>query len=304
MTNLIKQQTFGVEIEMTGITRKYAAHVIKEVIGTENPVVSEGGVYDTFSVRDDQNRKWKVVFDSSISDEIKVRKMEAGHSRSSYKVEFVTPVLNYDDIELLQEIVRGFRKAGAKVNHSCGLHIHVGKDKHDARSMRNLVNILSAKEDLIHQALKITNYRASNWTKKLSPEMVEKLNKQKPKDTDAFSDIWYEGYGKGGHYNRSRYHGLNLHNFWYSQTIEARYFEATLHAGKVKAYIQWFLAVSAQAITQRSASAKKTQTTNPAYTFRTWLLRLGLNGEEFKTCRLHMLSALEGDKAWRNSQGA
>lgn len=303
MINLIKEQTFGVEIEMTGITRKYAAHIIKEVLGTDSPVVHEGGVYDTFSVKDGQGRKWKAVYDSSISYQINNRTMDTGHRRDAYKVEFVTPVLKYDDIEMLQEIVRGLRAAGAKVNSSCGLHIHVGKDKHDARSMKNLINILSAKEDLIHQSLGIHADRAARWTKKLKPELVEKVNKVKPKDTDVLSDIWYEGYGKGGHYNGSRYHGLNLHNFWEGATIEARYFNATLHAGKVKAYIQWFLAVSAQAINQRSASSKKTVTTNPAYTFRTWLLRLGLIGEEFATCRLHMLSNLEGDKAWRNAAG-
>ena len=33
------------------------------------------------------------------------------------------------------------------------------------------------------------------------------------------------------------------------------------------------------------ASTRKTETTNPKFTFRTWLIRLGLNGEEFKTTK-------------------
>lgn len=44
---------------------------------------------------------------------------------------------------------------------------------------------------------------------------------------------------------------------------------------------------------------KRTESDNPAFTFRTWLIRLGLNGEEFKSTRNHLLSNLAGDRAWR-----
>jgi len=45
--------------------------------------------------------------------------------------------------------------------------------------------------------------------------------------------------------------------FWYRSTVEFRVFNATLHAGKVKAYIQFVLALSAMAIRARAASSKK-----------------------------------------------
>ena len=51
---------------------------------------------------------------------------------------------------------------------------------------------------------------------------------------------------------------------------------------------------------QSCASRRKTQTTNEKYTFRTWLLRLGLNGDEFATARLHLLKNLPGCIAWRD----
>ena len=40
-------------------------------------------------------------------------------------------------------------------------------------------------------------------------------------------------------------------------------------------------------------------TENPAFTFRTFLLRLGLIGPEYKNVREHLLANLEGDRAWR-----
>jgi len=82
--------------------------------------------------------------------------------------------------------------------------------------------------------------------------------------------------------------------------VEFRLFNSTTHAGKIKAYIQFCLAISHQALTPKSASARKTQTDNEKYTFRTWLLRLGLIGDEFRTARLHLLAKLEGNTAWRH----
>ena len=91
----------------------------------------------------------------------------------------------------------------------------------------------------------------------------------------------------------------NLHSVFYRGTVEWRCFNSTLHAGKVAAYVNLCLAMSAQAITQRSAVMRKTQSDNELYTFRVWLVRLGLNGDEFKNTRDHLLANLEGDRAWR-----
>ena len=104
----------------------------------------------------------------------------------------------------------------------------------------------------------------------------------------------------GIHYDDSRYHALNLHSVFSKGTIEFRMFNSTLHAGEVKSYIQLCLAISHQALVQRGASRIKTQPENEKYTFRTWLLRLGLIGDEFKTARQHLLKNLEGNIAWRD----
>ena len=75
-----------------------------------------------------------------------------------------------------------------------------------------------------------------------------------------------------------------------------------MHAGEIRSYIVFCLAVSHQALTQKSASARRTHTDNEKYTFRCWLLRLGLIGDEFKNCRQHLMKALDGDAAFRNGR--
>jgi phosphoribosylaminoimidazole carboxylase (NCAIR synthetase) len=86
--------------------------------------------------------------------------------------------------------------------------------------------------------------------------------------------------------------------------VEFRLFNGTTHAGKIKSYIQLCLAISNQALSQKSASRQKTASSNEKYTFRTWLLRLGLIGNEFKTARLHLLEHLDGSIAWKDPEQA
>ncbi len=59
-------------------------------------------------------------------------------------------------------------------------------------------------------------------------------------------------------------------------------------------------AISHQALEQTRASHTKTESTNEKYTFRTWLLRLGMIGDEFKTARHHLLKNLDGSIAWKD----
>ncbi len=77
-----------------------------------------------------------------------------------------------------------------------------------------------------------------------------------------------------------------------------------MHAGKLKAYIQFCLGMTAQAYNQQYAKPTKTQTTNDKYTFRVWLLRLGMIGDEFKTARTHLLGHLDGNIAWKTQEQA
>lgn len=254
----------------------------------------ERGGYDTYTAADRKGRVWKIMSDSSINTE---------GMGGEYASEVVTPILQYGDISDLQEILRQLRRAGAKANSSCGIHIHVGAEKHTAKTLRNLVNIMASKQDMIYKALQISPNRASRYCKKLEANIIEKFNSQKPDTKDEIADIWYDGYGssRNSHYNSSRYHGLNLHAVFTKGTVEFRLFNSTAHAGKLKAYIQFCLAVNNQALTQRSASPRITVSGNERYTFRTWLLRLGLIGDEFKTARKHLLANLNGDIAWRYS---
>ena len=255
-----------------------------------------GGTYDTYTVGDSTGRKWKVVSDSSI------RCQARGERTASrlYAVEVVSPICRYEDIETVQQLIRELRKGGAKVNDSCGIHIHVDASRHDPKTLRNVVNIMASKEDLLYKTLRVNIYR-QYYCQKADLRFLEDVNLKRPKSMSGFETLWYNGSsGRHTHYHTSRYHALNLHSVFSKGTIEFRMFNATLHAGEVKSYIQLCLAISHQALIQKSASRSRTQSSNEKYTFRTWLLRLGMIGEEFKTARQHLLKNLDGNIAWKD----
>lgn len=297
---MLKNQLFGVVVEMTGITREKAARLVAGVLGT-TPSHPESNCYHTRTIADQAARKWKIMRDSSITP---IRNDDTSEPLDEYRVEFVTPPLNYSDIELLQNIIRKLRENGAKAHSSCGIHIHVDGANHTAVSLRRLVNFMTARQDLIYEALQIGD-RESSWCHKLNKTLLDAMKKDKYLTKEKAEEIWYsranDGYCGGidhQHYNSTRYHGVNLHSFFTKGTVEFRLFNSTLHAGKIKAYIQFCLAVSAWAITSQEKIVFRSMdgyTPEQKVTIMRNILthRLGLYGDEFKTCRLHLMTPLK-----------
>lgn len=291
----MKDQRFGIEIEFTGITRAEAARAAARYFGTRAGDSRHYG-RDAYNVLDSQNRTWRFVSDASIVAQRKEgnRRVEAG---AEYKVELVSPICRYDDIPAIQELVRQLRHAGAFASQQCGIHIHVDASAFDAVTMKNLINIMASKEDLIYKALRVQVER-EYYCEKADPRFIDEINRVKPRSRDEVMRIWNGG---GRSPEQDRYHCLNLASIPEHGTVEFRLFNSDIHhAGKVKSYIQLALAITAQALNQKTASRIKTQTSNEKYTFRTWLLRLGMIGDEFKTARTHLLEHLDGCIAWKD----
>ncbi len=304
----LKNQTFGVEVEMNHITREHAATIAAGLFGTNNTAYTgHRNGYQTWSAWDAQGREWKFQKDTSIN------------GPGSEKCELVTPILHYEDIEILQELIRMLRHAGA-ISHAgegCGVHIHIGADGHTPQSLRNLANLMASHETLIAEAIKVDSRRMNQYCRTVDPDFLAQLNSKKPRTMSQLADIWYTSqgcsYGRHEHYNSSRYHMLNLHATFTKGTVEFRLFQFDrpadgkrngLHAGQLKSYIQFALALSNMAKEMKTASPKKTQHDNPKFAMRTWLVRMGMIGEEFATAREFMTKNLDGDAAFRYGRDA
>ena len=307
ITNM-KSQTFGVEIECYGISRRHAAKAAAQFFGTGDfrDTAHRNG-YRCWSAYDSQGREWKFEYDSSIIA-----------ASDATRCEMVTPILTYEDMDLLQGVIRRLRKAGAKSDpdHSCGIHVHIGAKGHTAKTLKNLVNIFSNNEDIISEALEITRDRR-RWCEKTSASFKEKLNTENPGTLDGLADVWYgtQGdYNRSSHYHSSRYHMLNLHSTFTKGTIEFRCFQfdsirrireadrkCGLHAGQVKAFVQFAMAISQLAKETKFTRANRKESSIPSlWKMRNLLNSLGFQGKEFKTCRAVFTRALSGTTASEN----
>lgn len=306
----MKAQTFGVEVEGNNITRQHAAQVAAGFFGTNHyEYTANVDGYYTWSAWDQQGRKWKFQRDVSIS------------GPDDQKCELVTPILTYDDMEMFLELLRQLRHAGMKSSpdRGCGVHIHVGLKgldgrDHDARSLRNLANMMAGHEQQIGRAIWIAHDRTQHYCKTVNPDFLKRLNDEKPKTMEALRKIWYEGnhatYGTTQHYNDSRYHMLNLHASFTKGTVEFRLFQfdnphgdkkGGIHAGRMKAYIQLVLAMSNMAKEMRNAKIQPQQTENQKYAMYWWMRRLGMIGDEFETARMILIGKLDGKTTYRHA---
>ena len=287
----LRDINFGVEIETVRRTRKRVAEAIQSVVGGEVRHTGTPAVFDPWKVVDDQGRTWKVVSDASLS-----------HVPGHLRAEVVTPILTYDDIPPLQKVVRAVRRCGSKVDGHCDIHVHVDASRFDGRTLGNLAKIVYKQEPLILAALGVSENRQQNYTRPVRDELIREIERHRPRTTDELNRIWYGYHNRNPqHYASTRYHGVNMHNVWYRGTVEFRWFEATLHADKVKTYVQLVLAVAAKALNNRAASSRKRclDPRSARYDLRVFLLHLDLIGDEFKTARRHLLASLPGDSAFR-----
>ena len=146
-----------------------------------------------------------------------------------------------------------------------------------------------SKEDILFAALKVNPARIDSYCQAVDEPILEEIRKlPSGASMDQLKDRWYQGRdGSDYHYHSSRYRACNMHSVFYHGTIEWRLFNSTLHAGEAKANIILAMAISAQGINQKYTQFQKTPIgDNPAFTFRTFLLRLGLIGPEYKNVRI------------------
>lgn len=315
--NEILNQKFGVEVEMYNITRAQAAVVVKKTLEAwmhEDYAIDGPGVHlDERRIHPDgcwrTAEVWKIESDSSIKARYE-----------SERTELVSPVLTWEQMPLLQQIIRNLRAAGARSDpaHQCGVHVHVDGAGHTARSLLNLTNIMASHEQLLIGSIGIAPARM-HWCQTVDQNFLLAVNARAPQSLHDLEVIWYStqtDYAHNvGHYDQTRYHMLNLHSFFEGKGVEFRLFQfdnfnpnapvgkkGGLHAGQLKAYVQLCLAMNYRALHTRAAKYQPLQSDNQRYTMRCWLLRLGFIGDEFATARGVFTNRLPGDTAWRNGR--
>lgn len=264
----LHNQTFGVEIEFSGIWRMTARDIVAKEV---NAITTSG-----FEIIAPDYRSWQIVRDGSVNN------IDGGDAN-----ELVTPPLTTKDIPLLMNIVNKLREAGAKVDDSCGIHIHVGIQDHNVLSLKNLVKYYAKYESLFYNSCQVLQRRLNHFTMPLKERhyyLVQEIDKVKK--LDDLKALWYAGYGyrpETEKYNYSRYCGLNLHNIWFKGwhkgTVEFRFFNSTLKTDNILAYITLALSINAKALNNQPLSKRNIEDIS----FTQFLAGLGIKSGDKET---------------------
>lgn len=164
-----------------------------------------------------------------------------------------------------------------------GLEIKLPIGNHTGRTLQNIINMLSSKQQLIMMAFETSE---AFMDKDLAKDLSEK-------EVNTIEDIKLDFHELGS----ERCPGLTF-NFE-EGTFTVKLAADNLTPEKISAFQQLIVSIDESARKQMRASFKPSQDDNPKYAMRTWLIRLGMNGKEYKDIRKTLLSSLEGSGAFR-----
>lgn len=157
---------------------------------------------------------------------------------------------------------------------------------HTAASLRNLVNMLASKQYLLVSAFGLKQPL-------LDSRVATELSKRNSEDMAAFQTAWVE-VGSGCD------QGIEID--FAKQTLAMKMAKDNPTQDEMAAFVELAACINEQAKKLKHSSFKLAQEDNPKYAFRTWLLRLGMNGDAFKKTRKTLLARLSGSAAFRTPE--
>ncbi len=248
MLRYFTPRSFGVEIEFFGLKYSISAGD-REVIppfkimnrsaeGILLPQVFQrrGIVLNESSPNESPYEAWSFVIDDSIKG--------AGGG------ELVSPILSgvkglvqiYRIFELLEEFPE------IQANETCGFHVHHGVDpeKFGNRELFQLLRIVAIFENYIYQLLPEVR-RQAETCRPLEFDLYEWFRRNGSKrQVPLVKNLWYSPENRDDakmsqqrRLHPTRYHGLNLHSYWYRGTVEFRYYPSVLN--QPQELMQWII---------------------------------------------------------------
>lgn len=162
-------------------------------------------------------------------------------------------------------------RAGTRVFVEC---------EHTARSLRNLLTLTATKGPMLYKTAGVP-LKQRIALEDGDEKALRLFSKYRPDTVQGVRDIWRTAHPEGGFVEALE----NGAAFTYPNL-------------SLQTAVQLSVAMTRQAERQRSVCGVIRDTPNPKYTFRCWLLQMGMSGEEYREARAELLIRLPGDIAW------
>lgn len=211
---------FGVEIEFYNVHYELA---IRELRAAGLEVKNYRGY-----THEDHETAWKVTTDSSVN---------AFNTGLYAGLELVSPILKGDKgLDDLRTALTVLSNIGARVDSTCGLHVHHNASSFDHQQLINIVNLYYTHQAGINTILpksRRTSARA-RYCKPIPTKSLAAINYQKQY---THCETENQKLMKAVNSFKTRYLVINLHAFAIHKTVEFRQHSGTLDADKAEAWI-------------------------------------------------------------------
>ncbi len=194
-----------------------------------------------------------------------------GSIRGSYSAEIVSPPLEFtkQSLKEVKEVMRLLREAGAEVNRSCGLHVHIDLREtmtkcHASNLFNTLVKRYADNEEQIDNLVPRSRRgnRNSFCNSMTNMDLENNLGESVTVNDQIIENLNY----------LNRYRKINISSFPRHGTVEFRHFGATLNGTKTVAWIhfcQSFVkAAKRHTLLENKREMTEVQWLNPYYLMR------------------------------------
>jgi DNA-directed RNA polymerase subunit L len=165
------------------------------------------------------------------------------------------------------------------------IQVKIEFEDHTATSLKNIINMLYSKQGLIMMSFQTEEHF-------MDDNFAEELNKEDINDLEELKAS-IEKLG------RARCTGLKID--FEQETLIFYLHVSSLSPERAKAFKDLCVLISEYSKTLNRASFKQAQDDNPKYALRTWLIRIGMKGTEYKESRRALLKHLKGSSAFRKA---
>ena len=202
-------RTFGIEIEGYNCDRDELARKLTEAGINAN---NEGYNHETRST-------WKVISDASLS------------GNKSFEV--VSPILQGEDgINQLQTVCRVLEEMKAKVNKTCGLHVHIGVNDFEIEDWKRLFKNYIKMEKTVDSFMPNSRRKSNN---RFTKSLVKQGHNQKIESARNLEEL------ERTLLRGDRYHKINTRCFWRQKTVEFRQHSGTVDFAKISNWVKFVM---------------------------------------------------------------
>lgn len=218
-------RNFGIELEMYNVNVRDLANAMR----------NESVEFQNENYNHTTRSHWKAVRDSSIS--------------GSNAIEVVSPILQGENgMQQVKSVCKALNSVNAKVNKSCGFHVHFSAADFTIEQWRNLFINYALFEEHIDKMMPVSRRDSNNrFCQSKKTEVL--ANIERINAATELIDI------TNAIRQNTRYVKLNVESFWRHGTVEFRQHSGTVDFNKISAWVEILNSLIEYSATTRATSA-------------------------------------------------